>query len=171
MKKNIIIIVLSLALVATTSYIIFEKTLTSKENSNQAQETENEKKKTENEKNESENKVETTTKDVPKCTGTYHGEYTEEINRGITLTTNLNYTYILDENNHYKATFGDVQTQTGSFYINGNTITFIHPSEISAPADEYPNYYSENYLLADDCSTIKVFLDYTSAKYMTLYKK
>lgn len=165
MKKNIIIIVLSLALVATTSYIIFEKTLTSKENSNQAQETENEKKKTENEKNESENKVETTTKDVPKCTGTYQGEY--KYPKEIEGT--LNYTYILDENNHYKATFGDVQTQTGSFYINSNTITFIHPAETSAP--EYPNYYSENYLLADDCSTIKISLDSTNTEYMTLYKK
>ncbi len=85
----------------------------------------------------------------PKCTGTYYGELIEN-------NYNLRYTYILNEDGTFTADFGGVSGTRGVFVINDNTISLVGHKDTVGPRELDPYYDTEDYIIADDCSYIKV---------------
>ena len=93
---------------------------------------------------------------TPKCYGTYYGEA-----KGIgeSSSYNLKYTYVLKEDGTFTADFSGVSGTNGVYVINDNTISFIGRREITGPRDAVPYYDTEDYVIADDCSTITIVYD------------
>ena len=161
-----LLVILLLLNVGMIVYLCYDKVFTS----NKDEATEVEKKKdNENKEANEEEKIEqsgsnennqqkdqnvpcTPTAPVAKCYGTYYGEYHNTESNG--LTVNYNYTYALNKDGTFSAKFGDTSSTTGTFTINDNTITFIRRKDTAGPRDETPYYYSEDFLIADDCSYI-----------------
>ena len=98
------------------------------------------------------NSEEQTQESVQKCYGTYYGEYYEEHSNG--LTSNLKYTYILNQDGSFTANFSGVSGSSGFYYINDNTISLIGTKEISGPRNQVTSYATADYVIADDCSYI-----------------
>lgn len=88
------------------------------------------------------------------CFGTYSGETSGTLSNG--LSYNYKYTYTLDENGTYTAKFGDNSGVRGVYVINDNTISFIGKKDIVGPRDQSPYYATSDYVIADDCSYIKI---------------
>ena len=89
---------------------------------------------------------------TPKCYGTYYGEYNEMNSNG--TTSNLKYTYILNQDGTFTSDFGGVSGSSGFYYINDNTISFIGTKDTVGPRDQDPRYATVDYVIADDCSYI-----------------
>ena len=89
---------------------------------------------------------------IPKCYGTYYGEYNEMSSNG--TTSNLKYTYILNQDGTFTSDFGGVSGSSGFYYINDNTISLIGTKDTVGPRDQDPRYATVDYVIADDCSYI-----------------
>lgn len=89
---------------------------------------------------------------LPKCYGTYYGEYQSANDSG--QTYNLQYTYILNDDGTFTAHFGQGSSTTGFFAIHDNTISFIRAKDTVGPRDQDPRYYTDDYVIDDDCSSI-----------------
>lgn len=88
----------------------------------------------------------TTTSSVSaKCYGTYYGE-----------SGTLKYTYVLNKDFTFTADFTGASATKGVFTINGNTVSFTGLKETTGPSDEDPHYSTSDYIMADDCSYIKI---------------
>ena len=98
------------------------------------------------------NAEEKTQGSIPKCYGTYYGEYSETQSNG--LTSNYEYTYILNQDGTFTADFGGVSGSSGFYYINDNTISLIGTKDTVGPRDQDPRYATVDYVIADDCSYI-----------------
>ena len=69
-------------------------------------------------------------------------------------TSNLKYTYILNQDGTFTSDFGGVSGSSGFYYINDNTISFIGTKDTVGPRDQDPHYATVDYVIADDCSYI-----------------
>ena len=69
-------------------------------------------------------------------------------------TSNLKYTYILNQDGTFTSDFGGVSGSSGFYYINDNTISFIGTKDTVGPRDQDPRYATVDYVIADDCSYI-----------------
>lgn len=90
--------------------------------------------------------------ETSKCYGTYYGEYSDTSNTN--LTTNLKYTYVLNDDGTFTADFGGVSATEGTFIINDNTISLTSRREVVGPREESPYYETKDFVIADDCSYI-----------------
>ena len=90
------------------------------------------------------------------CSGTYYGELKEEQGGA---TFDLKYTYVLNEDGTFTADYGGVSSKSGVFMINDNTISLTGNREIGGPRDVIPSYVTEDAVIADDCSFIKLELN------------
>ena len=88
---------------------------------------------------------------IPKCVGTYYGEFQQTSSNG--LSYDLKYTYILKDDFTFTFSTGSSGTR-GTFAINDNTISLTGMKDTAGPRDEVTYYYTEDYVLADDCSFI-----------------
>ena len=88
------------------------------------------------------------------CEGTYYGEASGTSANGISY--DLKYKYVLNNDGTFTADFGGTSGTEGVYSINGNTISLIGKSEIGGPEDEATAYVTNDYIIADDCSYIKV---------------
>ena len=87
------------------------------------------------------------------CDGTYYGELKEEQGGAV---LDLRYTYTLNEDGTFIADYGGVSKRSGVYTINGNTISLTGNREIGGPEDMVPAYVTEDAIVADDCSYIKL---------------
>lgn len=90
---------------------------------------------------------------APKCTGTYYGETSGTLPNG--LAYDYKYTYVLNEDGTFTANYGETSDK-GTYVINDNTITLISAKHTTGPREEDPSYESVDYVIADDCSYIRV---------------
>lgn len=90
-----------------------------------------------------------TTYNQKKCYGTYYGESSGTQDNGISW--NIKATYVLNPDGTYSADYG-TSSEEGIYVTIANTITFIGPKQTFGPEDQDPHYYSESYVIADDCS-------------------
>lgn len=98
------------------------------------------------------------------CEGEYYGEFKSE-------TSDLKYTYKLNNDGTFTADFSGVSSTKGVYVINENTITFVGMKEIVGPKDKDPYYSSSDYLVADDCSYFIIDLQDSNNNTMKLEKK
>lgn len=140
-SSSIIIVSLILVIICLTGYIVYNKY--------------NSKEKTainncsENEKIENKEQLKCPQKNDSYIEATYYGEF-----------DSLKYTYILQKDGTYEANFTGASKKAGTYFINGNTITFIHKSEITAPSEyEFADYESENYYISPDKSYITIYFE------------
>ncbi|MBQ3433125.1 hypothetical protein IJG22_02390 [Candidatus Saccharibacteria bacterium] len=87
------------------------------------------------------------------CDGTYYGELKEERDGAV---FDLKYTYALNEDGTFTADYGGASRRSGVYTINGNTISLTGNREIGGPEDIVPAYVTEDAIVADDCSYIKL---------------
>lgn len=112
------------------------------------------------EQNDKLEKAEETTKsnisssNAPRCTGTYYGKYYSKDNQGI--TTNMEYTYVLNEDGTYTANLSNIHELKGAFIITENTATFIQLKDTYGDPKESTIYTSVDYVMSDDCSYMLV---------------
>lgn len=160
-KKNekssvIAIVILTILVIALGGYIGYDKFLSEDITSTTEENSKNET----NAKNEIENTVEENTNENKTddsrkyCEGTYYGEASGSSSNG--LTYNYKYTYILNKNGTYTASFGDVSGTSGVYVINDNTVSFIGKKSVVGPREDDPYYTTSDYVIADDCSYIKI---------------
>ena len=88
------------------------------------------------------------------CDGEYYGESSGTTPNG--LSYDYKYTYNLNKDGTFTASFGDVSGTEGVYLINGNTISLIGKSETTGPEGEVTQYSTKDYIIADDCSYIKI---------------
>ena len=88
-----------------------------------------------------------------KCSGTYYGEYSSTSPDG-QITSNLKYTYVLNDDGTFTADFSGVSATKGVYTINDNTVSLTGQNETMGPREEYPIYSTSDYVIADDCSYI-----------------
>lgn len=91
------------------------------------------------------------------CVGTYYGEASGTLSSG--LAYDYKYKYVLDDSGGFTADFGGVSGAKGFYVINGNTISLISERELTGSDGEATQYATKDYVIADDCSYIKVFDD------------
>lgn len=88
-----------------------------------------------------------------KCYGTYYGEVSGTEDNG--LSYDFKYTYVLNEDGTFTADYSGINGTSGTFVINDNTISLTGPkSDEVGPREEDPYYYTEDLVIADDCSYI-----------------
>ena len=87
------------------------------------------------------------------CDGTYYGELINEQNG---ISSELKYKYVLGKDGSFTADYGGVSGKNGTYIINDNTISFTGQREIGGPKDQVPSYITEDAIVADDCSYIKL---------------
>jgi len=122
-----------------------KKDSTSKENSS-----------SENEK-EGESNASSSDGNSKRCSGTYFGESSGTLSNG--LSYSYKYVYTLSLDGTYKSIIGDSASTTGVYVINDNTISFIGRKNNVGPREEDPYYTTSDYVIADDCSYIRVVSD------------
>lgn len=96
----------------------------------------------------------TSDEDAKVCEGKYYGESSGTTPNG--LSYDYKYTYNLNKDGTFTASFGDVSGTEGVYLINGNTISLIGKSETTGPEGETTQYSTKDYIIADDCSYIKI---------------
>lgn len=158
-----IIIILSILVVGMGGYTVYDKIVVTADKENKEtlnkQDKKNEKVKKDsetssdyndktinssNENNPTNTECQCQTK--PRCTGTYYGA----------LSATETYKYVLKDDGTFSAEFGGGSGTTGVFVINDNTISFIRRKDTVGPRNQDPYFYTEDYLIADDCSSITV---------------
>ena len=92
-----------------------------------------------------------------RCSGTYSGESSGTLSNG--LSYSYKYVYTLSLDGTYKSIIGDSASTTGVYVINDNTISFIGRKNNVGPREEDPYYTTSDYVIADDCSYIRVVSD------------
>ena len=88
-----------------------------------------------------------------KCTGTYYGELTSDKGG---IKSELKYTYTLNDDGTFTADFSGTSGKEGTYIINGNTISLTGARELGGPAELVPAYITEDAIISDDCSYIKL---------------
>ena len=88
------------------------------------------------------------------CEGVYYGEASGTSSNG--LSYDYKYTYTLKTDGTFTADFGGTSGTDGKYMINDNTISFIGRVEIGDPNNEAISYSTKDYIIADDCSLIKI---------------
>ncbi len=158
-KKGLIsiIIILAILVVGLGGYIVYDKVFVETEHSAEKNENETSNKK-ENKKEETSNNVVESEPNTEvgnsskvqtakqKCTGTYYGA----------SSATETYKYVLNEDGTFTADFGGVSGTTGVYVITDNTISLIGKKDVVGPREQDPYYHTEDYLIADDCSSITV---------------
>lgn len=156
-KKGLIsiVIILAVLVVGLGGYIVYDKVLvTTEKSTNQTANEEKNKKEEQNESKENEeseddtetNNISQETTATPRCTGTYYGA----------LSATETYKYILNADGTFTAEFGGVSGTSGVYVINDNTISLIGKKDVVGPREQDPYYNTEDYVIADDCSSITV---------------
>ncbi len=64
----------------------------------------------------------------------------------------LSYTYTLNEDGTFEASFGTASRATGYYTIHDNTLSITRMRDTTGPRDEVTTYYTNDYVIADDCS-------------------
>ncbi len=173
-NDNILIIVLVIAMmiiVGLVGYICYDKgvifasyTSSDKKNLNSNNKVKDEKKdstskensSSENEK-EGENNASSSDGKAKRCSGTYSGETSGTLSNG--LSYSYKYVYTLSLDGTYTSVISDSASTTGVYVINDNTISFIGRKNNVGPREEDPYYTTSDYVIADDCSYIRVVSD------------
>lgn len=160
----IVVIILSLLTIGMGGFIVYDKVLSSsnasnKETTNSAKDedtADEEEKNTTTDETNSDTSVsqEDNTTNTSKCVGRYYGEAEGTYSDGVSY--NLKYTYVLNADGTFTATFGDTSGTSGVYVINDNTISFVGKKHTVGPRDQDPYYSTEDYVIADDCSYILV---------------
>ena len=88
----------------------------------------------------------------PKCVGTYYGEFQQTRSNG--LSDDFKDTYILKDDFTFTFLSDGLLQAEGTFAINDNTISLTRMKHTAGPRDEDTYYYTEDYVIADDCSFI-----------------
>lgn len=159
-KKGLIavIVILAVLVVGLGGYIVYDKVLiTTEKNDNVTANKEKDEEKEQQEEKDSNDELESeentsindnsqTQTTTPRCTGTYYGA------QSATET----YKYVLNADGTFTAEFGGVSGTSGVYVINDNTISLIGRKDVVGPRNQDPYYYTEDYLIADDCSHITV---------------
>lgn len=159
-KKGLILMVIILALlvIGLGGYIVYDKALDTEEKNNSEISVEEKIKKKEqndskkNEASEVDEEANNTSQEptaTPRCTGTYYGA----------LSATETYKYILNTDGTFTAEFGEVSGTSGVYVINDNTISLIGKKDVVGPREQDPYYNTEDYVIADDCSSITVTKD------------
>ena len=91
-----------------------------------------------------------------KCYGTY------------VASTNKSIKYILKEDGTFSA---EGIERKGYFVISDNTISLISQKHTVGPEEEDPYYITSDYVISDDCSTIKVVPDSNNSENYILKKQ
>lgn len=164
MKKGQIalMIILVLLVLGLSGFIVYDKVLSN----TIPEKTEQKKISKKKEKEEQEEKVEepeteeeTESKEAT-CTGVYYGEAKGTSANG--LSYDYQYSYTLNADGTFTASFGGVSGTSGVFVINDNTVSFIGLKDVVGPKDEDPYYHTNDYVMADDCSNFKIpYSDFT----------
>ena len=84
-----------------------------------------------------------------KCSGIYSGDYTEN-------GYDLHYTYNLNKDGTFSASFSETTGTIGAFVITDNTVSFISRKESTGDREVEPIYDTVDYVMAEDCSYILV---------------
>jgi len=92
----------------------------------------------------------------PKCYGTY------------VASTNSKIKYVLKEDGSFAVEGID---RNGYFVINDNTISLISQKHTAGPKEEDPYYTTSDYVISDDCSTIKVVPNHDNSENYILKKQ
>lgn len=160
-KKNSIFIptliaVLMLIIGVLCGYILSDKMSTTQKTNNNEYTEKNNENANKNEDNEKDNtstdassstdNANVQTPQPTTCQGRYYGEY-------VATGYNLRYTYVLNSDGTYSADFSGVNATSGTYTINGTSITFSHYPEISGPT---PQLETETYIISTDCSKITI---------------
>ncbi len=104
-----------------------------------------------------------------KCTGTYYGETSGTQSNG--LSYNFKYTLTLKDDGSFDFTAGPLGTAdtlgtTGVYIIIENTISLTGRKHTTGPVEQDPEYTTEDYVMAQDCSYILINDDSISFKLM-----
>ncbi len=75
---------------------------------------------------------------TPKCYGTY--------------TNGTDATYKLNEDGTFTNSVNNIESLSGYFMVNDNTISFITQKHTVGPREVDPSYNTGDYVIADDCS-------------------
>ncbi len=150
-KKGLIsmVIILAVLVVGLGGYIVYDKVLvTTEKSTNQtANEEQNESKENKESEDDTEtNNISQESTATPSCIGTYYGA----------LSATETYKYVLNADGTFTAEFGGVSGTSGVYVINDNTISLIGKKDVVGPREQDPYYNTEDYVIADDCSSITV---------------
>ena len=80
-----------------------------------------------------------------RCEGVYYGE-----------SGSLKYTYTLKDDGSFIADYSGVSGTHEVYTINDNTISMTGMAELGGPRDQVTYYMTEDAIIADDCSSIKL---------------
>lgn len=102
--------------------------------------------------------------DSKTCYGTYYGETQGTLDNG--LTYNYKYTYVLNKDNTYTASFSGTSGESGTYSIKDGLISFTHQPEVTAPEGYETPDITDSYSISSDCSYIVIPVNDTSFKLM-----
>lgn len=168
---NIALIVAIVVIVGLVGYICYDKFMldggridksdkldsttkkqTSKDGSNDEVDDDNDK--SSEEQSTANNQPSTSIPNTRMCSGAYYGEASGTQGNG--LSYDYKYTYTLNDNNTFSLEISNASRTEGIYMITGNTISLISQKHTSGPKDLDPQYSTEDYVMADDCSYILV---------------
>lgn len=140
--KTIAIVILVVLLICSLGYIAYDNFLI-KNDSTKAESKSKEENSIKNVDKECECNS-NNNQNIPKCYGTYYGEYSDS----------MKYTYVLKADGTFTANYSDVSGTKGVYTINDNTISFTGKDELGGPREEDPYYSTSDFVISDDCSYI-----------------